>query len=93
MPEMPEVEVLAERLRLINPDLVVTEVQDFMDAGNVMDLLDAMDTPAGKLWAGAPLSCVVDGVDSLDDKAALLVAGTCPFRLLVQPQWRAASAG
>lgn len=56
----PKVEVLAERLRDINPDLELTLVGEYLNEGNVGELL------AGKV------DCVVDAIDTLSPKIALI---------------------
>lgn len=56
----PKVEVMAERLRAINPDCRVTPVMKFVTASNVATLIhDELDA-------------VVDAIDSVRHKAALL---------------------
>ena len=60
----PKVVVLAERIRLINPDCRVEAVQEFFVAGNAERLL----TPA------VPFAVVVDAIDSVAHKARLLAA-------------------
>ena len=56
----PKVEVLAERLRDINPALELTLVGEYLNEGNVGELL------AGKV------DCVVDAIDTLSPKIALI---------------------
>lgn len=56
----PKVEVLAERLRDINPALELTLVGEYLNEGNVGELL------AGRI------DCVVDAIDTLSPKIALI---------------------
>ncbi|MEH6490800.1 tRNA cyclic N6-threonylcarbamoyladenosine(37) synthase TcdA [Halopseudomonas sp.] len=56
----PKVEVMAERLRAINPACVVNPVLDFVSAANVADYL------------GDDVDCVVDCIDSIKAKVALI---------------------
>lgn len=56
----PKVEVLAERLRDINPALELTLVGEYLNEGNVGELL------AGRI------DCVVDAIDTLSPKIALV---------------------
>jgi len=60
----PKVVVLAERIRLINPECRVEAVQEFFVAGNAERLL----APA------VPFTVVVDAIDSVAHKARLLAA-------------------
>mmetsp|Transcript_35391 Transcript_35391/g.79833 ORF Transcript_35391/g.79833 Transcript_35391/m.79833 type:complete len:380 (+) Transcript_35391:236-1375(+) len=59
--------VLKQRLLKINPQCSVAEAMDFVDAGNVRALLDGLGAEQG-----LAVDLVVDLIDSLDDKAALL---------------------
>jgi tRNA threonylcarbamoyladenosine dehydratase len=56
----PKVEVMAERLRAINPACVVNPVLDFVSATNIADYL------------GDGVDCVVDCIDSIKAKVALI---------------------
>lgn len=56
----PKVEVLAGRLRDINPALELTLVEKYLNEGNVGELL------SGKI------DCVVDAIDTLSPKIALI---------------------
>jgi len=55
-----KVAVMAERLRAINPECLVHEEESFVSADNVADLIDG------------DMSYVVDAIDSVKDKAALI---------------------
>ncbi|GAA3911949.1 tRNA cyclic N6-threonylcarbamoyladenosine(37) synthase TcdA [Litoribacillus peritrichatus] len=55
-----KIDVMADRIRSINPDCEVVTVMDFVDAKNVADLIHK------------DFDCVVDCIDSLKPKAALL---------------------
>lgn len=55
-----KVAVLAERLRLINPELVIHEIDDFLDADNIPEYI----TPA--------VDMVVDAIDAANVKSALV---------------------
>jgi tRNA A37 threonylcarbamoyladenosine dehydratase len=54
-----KVETMAERLRLINPDIQVTAVMDFITMGNITEHLQDMEF-------------VVDAIDSVKIKAAIV---------------------
>ena len=56
-----KIDALAERIALINPQCRVNLVEQFIDAGNLEQLL-----------GGAGLDYVVDAIDSVKDKAALI---------------------
>lgn len=60
---LPKVQVLAQRIAAINPACLVTQVLEFVSEANVERLLDA------------PFSFVVDAVDRMSIKAAII--GTC----------------
>ncbi|WP_027857064.1 tRNA cyclic N6-threonylcarbamoyladenosine(37) synthase TcdA [Marinobacterium jannaschii] len=55
-----KVEVIAERTRLINPGIVVEEVEDFVTRNNIPELIDS------------GFDYVVDAIDSVKEKAALI---------------------
>jgi len=55
-----KVEVMAERARQINPDIEVIEVEDFITRDNIPELFSA------------DFDYVVDAIDSLKEKAALI---------------------
>ena len=55
----PKVEVMAERLRAINPDCVVHAVADFVTRDNMADCITEQ------------MDCVIDCIDSVPAKAAL----------------------
>ena len=57
----PKCNVVAERLKAINPDVKLIVKQEFIERGNIDELLD-----------GAQYDFVVDAIDSLDSKAALI---------------------
>lgn len=59
---MPKCAVVAERLRAINPDVSVTAKEMFVDDTNIPQLLDS-----------AKFDFVVDAIDSINSKAALIV--------------------
>lgn len=56
----PKVEVMAERIRAINPDCVVHAVSDFVTRDNMAACITAQ------------MDCVVDCIDSVPAKAALI---------------------
>jgi len=58
----PKVTVLAERLRLVNPELEVVEVLSFFTAGTAASILEQN------------YDCVVDGIDEVKLKALLVVS-------------------
>lgn len=60
---LPKCEVVAERLRCINPEVQIFALKDFIAAEDVPQLLDR-----------AQFSFVVDAIDTLKPKAALIVA-------------------
>lgn len=57
----PKCKVVAERLRAINPEVVLSVRQEFIEPGNIDELLDSVQ-----------YDFVVDAIDSLDSKAALV---------------------
>ncbi|MBQ8449482.1 MAG: tRNA threonylcarbamoyladenosine dehydratase [Bacteroidaceae bacterium] len=57
----PKCKVVAERLRAINPEVVLSVRQEFIEPGNIDELLDCVQ-----------YDFVVDAIDSLDSKAALV---------------------
>ncbi len=57
----PKSEVMAERLREINPDLSLTIINDYLTPENVEQLL-----------AGHPIDFLVDAIDTLSPKIALI---------------------
>ncbi|MED5523228.1 tRNA cyclic N6-threonylcarbamoyladenosine(37) synthase TcdA [Gallaecimonas pentaromativorans] len=57
---LPKTEVMAERIRLINPDCQVTAIDDFVTPENVAELL------------AAGFDYVIDATDSLGAKAAMI---------------------
>lgn len=57
----PKCNVVAERLKAINPDVKLIVKQEFIERDNIDELLD-----------GAQYNFVVDAIDSLDSKAALI---------------------
>ena len=57
----PKCNVVAERLKAINPDVKLIVKQEFIERDNIDELLD-----------GAQYDFVVDAIDSLDSKAALI---------------------
>lgn len=57
----PKSEVIAERLREINPDLSLTIINDYLTPENVEQLL-----------AGHPIDFLVDAIDTLSPKIALI---------------------
>lgn len=57
----PKCNVVAERLKAINPDVKLIVKQEFIERDNIDELLD-----------GAQYDFVVDAIDSLDSKAALV---------------------
>ncbi len=57
----PKCNVVAERLKAINPDVGLSVRREFVDRGNIDALLDS-----------AQYDFVVDAIDSLDSKAALI---------------------
>jgi tRNA A37 threonylcarbamoyladenosine dehydratase len=57
----PKIEALAQRIAQINPFCRVTLVEDFIDAGNL-----------GKMIDGKGFDYVVDAIDSVKAKAALI---------------------
>lgn len=57
----PKCKVVAERLRAINPEVVLSVRQEFIERGNIDELLDC-----------ERYDFVVDAIDSLDSKAALV---------------------
>ncbi|RRJ84769.1 tRNA cyclic N6-threonylcarbamoyladenosine(37) synthase TcdA [Aestuariirhabdus litorea] len=56
----PKVQVMRERLLQINPECRVSVVEDFIDSDNVQQLLDA------------PFDLVVDAIDNVPAKAAVI---------------------
>ena len=79
--------VLAERLRCINPSCVVQELTDFVTPENVDEIVDRIHREDWNKF-GAEVSelrgqfVIVDAIDNVHDKAALLVAcrqRTIPF--------------
>lgn len=57
---MPKVEVMAERIRLINPQCQINCIEDFVTADNLTDLITA------------ELDYVIDAIDSVAIKTAIL---------------------
>lgn len=57
-------EIMANRIRQINPECQVTVIDDFINADNVSEYLAAQ--------RGAKFNFVIDAIDSVKDKAALL---------------------
>lgn len=57
----PKCDVVAERLKAINPEVVLSVRQEFIERDNIDELLDC-----------ARYDFVVDAIDSLDSKAALV---------------------
>lgn len=55
-----KIAVMAERMRLINPEILVHEVSEFISRDNVAELLDER------------FNYVVDAIDSVKDKAAII---------------------
>ncbi len=60
---LPKCEITAERLRNINPDIALTVINDFIDEENIPKLLD-----------NNKLDFVIDAIDTLPSKAALIEA-------------------
>jgi len=58
-----KIEVMAERLKQINPELHVNTIEDFITAGNLAELIDP-DI--------APIDIVIDAIDNARVKAALV---------------------
>lgn len=58
-----KVEVMAERLRQINPEIIVHCEEDFIASDNFAELLDPEKQP---------INCVIDAIDSARVKAALI---------------------
>lgn len=56
----PKTEVMASRLKAINPDCEVHEIDDFITLDNIRELIDAR------------FDYVVDAIDSVKEKAALI---------------------
>lgn len=57
----PKTEVMAERLRDVNPDISLTIINDYLTPENVEQLL-----------AGHPIDFLVDAIDTLSPKIALI---------------------
>ena len=57
----PKCDVVAERLRAINPDIELVVKQQYVDSGNIPALFDEAD-----------FDFVVDAIDTLDPKGALI---------------------
>ncbi|MCL1067445.1 tRNA cyclic N6-threonylcarbamoyladenosine(37) synthase TcdA [Shewanella olleyana] len=60
-----KVEVMAKRIRDINPECVVNEVEDFVTADNLVDYLGTKSDPLS-------IDYVVDCIDAVKQKAALI---------------------
>ncbi|MBD3700974.1 tRNA cyclic N6-threonylcarbamoyladenosine(37) synthase TcdA [Klebsiella pneumoniae] len=65
---LAKAEVMAERIRLINPECRVTVVDDFVTPENVAEYL------------GVGFSYVIDAIDSVRPKAALIAPGVAATR-------------
>ena len=59
----PKCKVVAERLRAINPEVVLSVRQEFIEPGNIDELLDSVQ-----------YDFVVDAIDTLEPKGALITA-------------------
>jgi tRNA A37 threonylcarbamoyladenosine dehydratase len=59
-----KVEVMAARIKLINPDCEVEEVEDFITPNNMIDMLGTKDAPK--------YDFVIDAIDSIQAKTALI---------------------
>lgn len=62
----PKIAVLAERVRLINPECRVTEVPDFFTAATAEAMLGAAPGESGRF------DCLVDAIDGTANKALLI---------------------
>ena len=60
-----KVEVMAERIKAINPDCVVNEIEDFITLDNLNDYLVSAK-------AGGDIDFVIDCIDAVKQKAALI---------------------
>lgn len=60
-----KVEVMAERIKQINPDCLVNIVEDFVTTDNLAELMSAKDMPSGYDY-------VIDAIDAVDIKVRLI---------------------
>ncbi len=60
-----KVEVMAKRIKAINPDCVVNEIEDFITSDNLTDYLVSAE-------AGGDIDFVIDCIDTVKQKAALI---------------------
>ena len=68
-------EVLAARVRDINPDCQVRVIDDFLSADNLNEYLggnESVGNESGASESGTPVTAVLDAIDSVSVKAALI---------------------